>query len=198
MTSCHGLILAGGLSTRMGTDKAQLRRNQQTMLEYTRSLLQSLDLAAFISGGESGLPDRVPQAGPLGGIYTVIQQCQLDAPLFDALLIVPVDMPLLTAELLQNLICVGEESGTAVCYKDCYLPLYLPISDGLIDYLAQVFTEGSNRPRSIKKMLSAVGFVQLPIIDTQMLSNTNTPQEWDAIQSLIEGVCGGDRSRDAE
>ena len=159
MTSCHGLILAGGLSTRMGTDKAQLRRNQQTMLEYTQSLLHSLDLAMFISGGESGLPDRVPQAGPLGGIYTVTQQCQLDAPLFDALLIVPVDMPLLTAELL---------------------------------------TEGSNRPRSIKKMLSAVGFMQLPIIDAQRLANANTPEEWDAIKSLIERVGGGDRSRDAE
>jgi molybdopterin-guanine dinucleotide biosynthesis protein A len=182
----------------MGADKAQLRRNQQTMLEYTQSLFQSLELEVFVSGGESGLSDKVPQAGPLGGIYTVTKQCQLDELWLDALLIVPVDMPLLTPELLKKLISVGEESGTAACYKDCYLPLYLPINKGLADYLAEVFAEGSHMTRSIKKMLSSVGFVQLPVIDPRQLANANTPQEWDAIKLLIAAVGAAERDCDAE
>jgi molybdenum cofactor guanylyltransferase len=194
MTPCHGLILAGGLSTRMGTDKAQLYRNQQTMLEYSQSLLQILGLDVLISGGDKGLPDIVPQAGPLGGIHTVIKQYQLEG---GALLILPVDMPLLTPYMLQKLESVGEESSIAVCYKDCYLPLYLPVNDVLLSYLAQVFSEGSNMPRSIKKMLSAVGVVQLPVIDLQALSNANTPQEWDALKPLIEDD-GGNRNNDTE
>ncbi|MFT7300875.1 MAG: molybdopterin-guanine dinucleotide biosynthesis protein A [Porticoccus sp.] len=54
MSSCHGLILAGDLSTRMGADRSQLCRNQQTMLEYTEYLLQSLGLDVLVSGGDVG------------------------------------------------------------------------------------------------------------------------------------------------
>ncbi|MEH6468319.1 MAG: NTP transferase domain-containing protein [Porticoccus sp.] len=181
MSSCHGLILAGGLSTRMGTDKAKLCRNQQTMLGYTESLLHSLGLNVLVSGGDKGIPDVVPMSGPLGGIYTVIKGNPVDA-----LLIVPVDMPLLTSSLLQQLISVGESSGTAVCYQDCYLPLYLPVNTELSDYLAQVFSEGASLPRSIKKMLTAVNAIQIPVTEPMTLINANTPEEWLSIKPLIE------------
>jgi molybdenum cofactor guanylyltransferase len=181
MSSCHGLILAGGLSTRMGTDKALLRRNQQTMLEYTQSLLQSLGLEVLVSGGDDGVPDLAPQSGPLGGVYTVIKKYQVEA-----LLIVPVDMPLLTPSVLQQLIRRGESSGSAICYEDCYLPLYLPVNTVLSDYLDAVFAEGSMMPRSVKKLLTAVNAEQLPVTEPNLLVNTNTPEEWLSIKSLIE------------
>lgn len=181
MTSCRGLVLAGGLSTRMGKDKAALRRNHQTMLEYTESLLKSVGLEIIVSGGERGIPDKVPQSGPLGGIYTVIKKYQVDA-----LLVVPVDMPLLTPSLLQQLIAEGESSGAAVCYQDCYLPLYLPVNEALSAYLAQVLAPGSGLPRSIKRMLAAVNTIQLPVNDPNVLVNTNTPDEWRSIKPLIE------------
>ena len=181
MSSCHGLILAGGLSTRMGTDKALLRRNQQTMLEYTESLLKSLGLDILVSGGDKGIPDVITQSGPLGGIYTVIKKTPVNA-----LLIVPVDMPLLTSSLLQQLITEGEASETAVCFQDCYLPLYLPVNKRLLEYLEQVLTEGTGLPRSIKRMLAAVNSVQLPVTEPELLVNTNTPEEWLSIKPLIE------------
>lgn len=195
MALCHGLVLAGGLSTRMGYDKAKLRRNQQTMLEYTHALLQSLGMEVLISGGEQGLADVIPQSGPLAGIYTVIKQYPVEqVPVkecpVEALLIVPVDMPLLTAPVLQKLVNAGEQSGKATCYADCYLPLYLPVNEALREYLEHVFAEGSNeeglcKPRSIKKMLSAMGGIQLPVEDADALSNVNTREEWDLAQQLI-------------
>lgn len=191
MALCHGLILAGGLSTRMGTDKAKLRRNQQTMLEYTQTLLQSLGMDVLISGGEQGLADVIFQSGPLAGIYTVIKQYPAEQyPVnsllpIKSLLIVPVDMPLLTASVLQKLVDAGEQSGKATCYADCYLPLFLPVNEALRYYLEKVFAEGSNKPRSIKKMLSAMDGIQLPVDDVELLSNVNTPEEWDAAQQLI-------------
>lgn len=185
MVLCHGLVLAGGLSTRMGHDKAKLRRNRQTMLEFTQTLLQSLGMEVLVSGGEQGITDVIPQSGPLAGIYTVINQYAVDA-----LLIVPVDMPLLTASVLQTLVNTGEQSGKAICYADCYLPLYLPVNETVRDYLKHVFVEGSNeeglcKPRSIKKMLSALSGIQLPVENAAVLSNANTPEEWDVAQQLI-------------
>ncbi|MDP1521468.1 molybdenum cofactor guanylyltransferase [Porticoccus litoralis] len=179
---CVGLILAGGGSTRMGIDKSLLRREQQTMLTFSRSLLSTLGLDTHISGGRQGMADVTPQAGPLGGIYSSLKTLQSDA-----LLVLPVDMPLLTPKLLHQLMDVGERLGVPVCYEDCYLPLYLPVNAGLRNYLDEVFAEGSQQPRSIKKMLSALGGKQLPLSDRQPLINANTPEEWQSAMALLAG-----------
>lgn len=206
MASCYGLILAGGLSSRMGTDKAQLRRNGQTMLEYNQVLFESLGMKALISGGEKGIPDLFPQLGPLSGILTAIKHCESEQLDMDALLITPVDMPLLTPPLLEKLVNAGERAGLATYYADCYLPLYLPVNSEVRDYLEQLFQgeEKSERqnggrgdvgreqqvsfkksPRSIKKMLATLNAKELAVEDTQALSNINTPEEWDRAKQLI-------------
>ncbi len=196
MASCYGLILAGGLSSRMGTDKAQLHRNGQTMLEYSQSLLESLGLEVLISGSEKGIPDLFPELGPLAGIYTAVKHCESENLDIDAMLIIPVDMPLLTHQLLQKLVRVGG-AGVATCYADCYLPLYLPVNNEVRSYLEQVFEEREDgkevsqtspkkSPRSIKRMLATLNANELPVEDTQALSNVNTPDEWDIAKRLID------------
>ncbi|TNE76293.1 MAG: molybdenum cofactor guanylyltransferase [Gammaproteobacteria bacterium] len=182
-SACTGLVLAGGLSTRMGADKAQLRRNEQTMLAYACQLLESLGLPVAVSGGRTGIPDLVPQAGPLGGVYSALKQLQPKA-----LLVVPVDMPLLGVDTLRPLIEQGEVLGVPVCYRDCYLPLYLPSSAQLKTYLEEVFVPDSHKPRSVKKLLAALGAVQLPVADEQALINTNTPEEWQRARALFAGA----------
>ncbi|WP_461482526.1 molybdenum cofactor guanylyltransferase [Porticoccus sp.] len=172
-SDCRGLVLAGGLSSRMGMDKAQLRRNQQSMLAFARMLLETLGLDVAVSGGAEGIADLVPRAGPLGGIYSALKTLQPAA-----LLVLPVDMPLLTADLLRELLEQGEQRGVPVCYRDCYLPLYLPVNPSLLHYIEQVFAEGSAQPRSLKKLLQAMGGVQLPVTDKEALMNANTPEEW--------------------
>lgn len=196
MASCYGLILAGGLSSRMGTDKAQLHRNGQTMLEYSQALLESLGLEVLISGRDQGIPDLFPELGPLVGIYTAVKHCESENLDIDAMLIIPVDMPLLTHQLLQKLVYVGGEAGTATCYADCYLPLYLPVNNEVRCYLEQVFEEREDgkevnqtspkkSPRSIKRMLAKLNANELPVEDAQILSNVNTPDEWDIAKRLI-------------
>lgn len=187
---CSGLVLAGGLSSRMGRDKATLQRDEQTMLEFSQSLLASMGMEVFISGGEQGLPDLVPQSGPLGGIYTAINHGQSVNTAIGALLVVPVDMPLLSAPLLQKLVDAGETSGRAVCYQNCYLPLYLPVTDGLCEYLSHLFLDepgvkGAHQSRSIKRMLATMGAMSLPVDNIQALVNVNTPEEWENVKKFI-------------
>lgn len=85
MASCYGLILAGGLYSRMGTDKVQLHRNGQAMLEYSQTLLESLGLDVLISGSEQGIPDLFPELGPLAGIYTTVKYCESENLGIDAI-----------------------------------------------------------------------------------------------------------------
>ncbi|WP_272992162.1 molybdenum cofactor guanylyltransferase [Porticoccus hydrocarbonoclasticus] len=183
MSNCRGLILAGGLSTRMGSDKAALRRNHQTMKDFSRALLSALGLDVVVAGGASGIPDLIPGAGPLAAIYSVLHTIKPSA-----LLVLPVDMPLLTTTVLGVLLEEGEKAGVPVCYEGCYLPLYLPVTQSLRDYLDMAFTEGSDQPRSLKRMLAALNGRQLPITDTDALLNANTPEEWQRVVRMLDDV----------
>lgn len=164
----------------MGSDKAALRRNHQTMENFNRTLLAALELEVVVAGGTSGIPDLIPGGGPLAAIYSVLQSIQPSA-----LLVLPVDMPLLTTSVLEVLLAEGEKAGVPVCYEGCYLPLYLPVTQALRDYLADIFTNDSGQPRSMKRMLATIHGRQLPITDADALLNTNTPEEWQrALQRL--------------
>lgn len=69
-----GIVLAGGLSSRMGQDKALLRWQGRSLLAHMCALLQAAGAQTLrVSGsypvlpGVESVPDLVPRCGPLGG-----------------------------------------------------------------------------------------------------------------------------------
>ena len=62
-----GIVLAGGRSSRMGTDKAGLSFRGMTLLEWQVSKLQRLGIEEIIISGSRGVRDVFPGRGPLGG-----------------------------------------------------------------------------------------------------------------------------------
>lgn len=98
----HGVVLAGGRSSRMGTDKAALLWHGRPLLEHMRGLLEQAGAhRVLLSGpyaGADAMPDQAPGLGPLGGLLT-LGQTQADG----IYLLVPVDMPLLSVPMLQQL-----------------------------------------------------------------------------------------------
>src|ERR1700712_1952350 len=85
-----GLILAGGLSSRMGEDKALMQIHGLSMLDHTARVLRDMgaDLVAVSGSRPGGIPDHWPVAGPVGGMASAARVLP-DADL----LVVPVDMP---------------------------------------------------------------------------------------------------------
>ncbi len=82
--SIYGLVLAGGKSRRMGSDKALLRRDGSTQLQRTVSLLQRHVQSVFVSTRPDQADDaerqRFPQIvdrycdmGPVAGILTALE-----------------------------------------------------------------------------------------------------------------------------
>ncbi len=76
-----GVVLAGGRSTRMGTNKALLElggaRIIERLLRAIRPLFQEIaivanDAEAYADLGVPIWPDRIPGKGALGGIYTAV------------------------------------------------------------------------------------------------------------------------------
>lgn len=105
----RGLVLAGGLSQRMQTDKGQLRYHGREQREHAAHLLAQVctdvlvscraDQVAALPADLTPLPDRFLGLGPLGGILSAFQ---LDPNA--AWLVVACDLPFLSAETLDFLV----------------------------------------------------------------------------------------------
>lgn len=123
----HGLILSGGLSSRMGRDKAQLPLDGEFLLERLARRLLGLTRSVTVAAGTreraelyreqlGGLPgslafviDEYPGAGPLAGLHA-----GLSALPEGYVFVMACDMPQVSEVLLARLAaecCNGRESG---------------------------------------------------------------------------------------
>ena len=102
-----GIILAGGASTRMGSDKAFLPWGNTTMIEHVLNTISPLvdeiivavdDALRFKSLGVRVVEDIVPGAHALGGIYSGLQ-----AASFSRCFVCACDMPFLDKRLIRFL-----------------------------------------------------------------------------------------------
>ncbi len=102
LKSCQAFILAGGASSRMGTDKSQLRIEQQTFIErIAENLLRLTDLVTIVGCNDARLPsvpDIYPQWGALGGLHAALTACRREWAI-----VVACDLPFVTSELFQQL-----------------------------------------------------------------------------------------------
>ncbi|PIQ23213.1 bifunctional molybdenum cofactor guanylyltransferase MobA/molybdopterin-guanine dinucleotide biosynthesis adaptor protein MobB [bacterium (Candidatus Blackallbacteria) CG17_big_fil_post_rev_8_21_14_2_50_48_46] len=186
----NGLVLAGGMSQRMGQDKAALVYRDKTQLETSTELLASLCQQVYVScRGEQKnslqaltafpvLEDRLLGLGPLGGILTAFLH-QPEA----AWLVLAVDLPWLDSATLQYLIQNRDPFALATAFRSS--------TDGLPEPLCAIYEPrfkerlfaflgaGYQCPR--KALLnSPIQYLELP--EPHRLANANTPQDYEAIR----------------
>jgi molybdopterin-guanine dinucleotide biosynthesis protein A len=112
MDSIEGFVLAGGASSRMGTDKAQLVLGGRTFIERIVIALKAVTNTITIVGSEraSGsedfnlplhtavIPDVFEKWGALGGLHAALSAARVDWAL-----VVACDLPFVTGELFLRL-----------------------------------------------------------------------------------------------
>lgn len=185
-SSCIGVVLAGGKSTRMGSNKALLLRNKQPMLAFAKTQLKDCGLDKVVVSGdmEGAIPDVFPNGGPLAGVHAIASRYKPKA-----LLILPVDMPLMTSKVLTQLVTYGQKNAIATYFNHVRLPCYVPITSSLIEYLEHAFNDDkfidSGRGPSLRTLLDVIGSQSITIKDEQSLINTNTPAQWQQSQALF-------------
>ena len=191
MNKLYGLLLCGGRSSRMGQDKARLMLDGHSLLQRGLALLAQAGCQQVFAGGDypevPAIADqpRWQGRGPLAGIASALMR----EP--DALwLILPVDMPGVTAAMLQHflgqaqqLAADGEPVGMAVA--DSQFPLLLQGGRAL-PVLERLLESPDGRMASVGALIQAL---QLPLLapgtliadpyqQQLLLCNTNTPEEW--------------------
>jgi molybdopterin-guanine dinucleotide biosynthesis protein A len=113
------LLLAGGQSTRMGVDKAELIVGGQPMWQFQLAKLRALGPAeALISGNPGGpysgagveiVPDTVHGLGPLAGITAALRFSHSAL-----VLVLAIDLPAISTGLLGALIAKAAATGCGV------------------------------------------------------------------------------------
>lgn len=192
-----GLILAGGLSSRMGQDKAELIYCDQTLLNHTYSILKSLPLVDCLVSRDKKVADLndtpqiipnqkyigdvVKHKGPLGGVYSAVDYLLNQQALTASyLLIVPVDMPLLNKPLLECLINAANEykDAESLYFEQQRLPLLLKanqktrsiLEDMMLNSAMDTPNAQKTQKLSIKKLLNQliIQTIQTDVLDNHL------------------------------
>lgn len=115
MRTVVGVVLAGGRSRRMGSDKASFELSGRPMVEWVADAMQAFDRVVMVGrhrglAGLDAIPDLQAGArGPLSGLQTALEVFR------SPLVVVAVDQPLVRPETLLRLAESAEANETAVC-----------------------------------------------------------------------------------
>jgi molybdopterin-guanine dinucleotide biosynthesis protein A len=186
-----GVVLAGGMSRRMGTDKARLAVGRQTLLERTTGVLLELfdevivvaDRADRFTGlaGVRVVADLLPGAGPLGGIHAALNA--IAAP---AAFVVACDMPLLDASVVARQIVVWRDTDAdalAPLLHGRPEPLHAVYATSCLPAIEDQIRRGDCRVHALFDAIR-VCFWEPDPADARAFTNVNTPEDW---AGLAEG-----------
>jgi molybdopterin-guanine dinucleotide biosynthesis protein A len=155
----------------MGRDKALLEADGETLLDRARALLGDAGCGRVLIAGRpelpGGLPDLTPGAGPARAACDALL-AMADAGL-EIAVVVPVDMPLLTAKSLELLIAAA--AAGAAAYERHPLPFCARLHAPTLE---------AAEPESMRDLLKALSVIWFPLdgLDARIFTNVNTPDDW--------------------
>ncbi len=177
----NGLVLNGGASSRMGRAKSELLLGGTTLFAQMEQKLARIGVEKIYESGQE-LPDRFLNRGPLAGI-----EAALHAMPDTNWLIVPVDMPLLSHDLLLQLLQYGQKEMALSYYEKAYLPLFIPATAGVsAAKIAEQKLQSthSRKSWSLWGWLDACGAHKVVCPQPELLLNANTPEQWDECKMI--------------
>lgn len=182
------MVLAGGQSRRMGTNKALLPFHESTFLETVLGELAAFP-EVFVSAdvadryrklGLSAVPDLIPGIGPLGGIYSGLSACRSQW-----LLVTTCDMPFFSHELAEYLVeGLSEEIDAAalVTRAGRVYPICAVYRKTALSAVRRQIGAGDYRVTALLDQLR-VRFLSLrhTVFPDEILTNVNRPEDYRAL-----------------
>lgn len=194
------VVLAGGLSRRMGSPKSDLPFDKHTMLAHIVGIVQQVATSVVVSSSQaaalSSLPpgvsiarDRVAGRGPIEGLAVGLSQLVHVA---NAAIVVACDTPLVTPAFLRQLAAAyttrasGSREPLAVVVRDAERRHPLPALYHL-DSRTHIEQAIQNEQFRLEGLLEELAAIELPIEDlvaagtaANVLLNVNDPDSYRA------------------
>ena len=189
-----GAILAGGHSSRFGSNKALFAPDGETLISKAAGLLRSVAREVLVSASQTNagdydflgleiVVDQHPDSGPMGGLETLLQRCTTPW-----LLVLTCDMPFVDKEALITMVSslTGEPDNAlyqrdrphALAWQRCdgsISPFPLLIERSALPQLQSRMRTGS---LSMKGLLSDLDTYYIMSPYNRLLSNINRPEDW--------------------
>ena len=189
-----GAILAGGHSSRFGSNKALFAPNGETLISKAAGLLRSVAREVLVSASQTNagdydflgleiVVDQHPDSGPMGGLETLLQRCTTPW-----LLVLTCDMPFVDKEALITMVSslTGEPDNAlyqsdrphALAWQRCdgsISPFPLLIERSALPKIQSRMRTGS---LSMKGLLSDLDTYYIMSPYNRLLSNINRPEDW--------------------
>jgi molybdopterin-guanine dinucleotide biosynthesis protein A len=203
MAKMEGFILAGGQSSRMGRDKAQLRLGDSTLLRRAVVAFVPVARRVRVVGSRTGIeanglpvvPDIYEGLGPLGGLHAALGVCETEWAA-----VISCDLPFATSPLFTRLASFRSREWDAV------VPLQ---SDGrpqplcalyaaarCLPEVEELIRAGETRPQALLRRVRTrwVEFAELEDLDGSRLffHNVNTPSDYEEAKRRLRDVGGLD------
>jgi molybdopterin-guanine dinucleotide biosynthesis protein A len=183
------IILAGGKSTRMGSDKGLMTLNNITFIQHIIDAVKTLvDEILIISDNENHdvfklkrHNDLVKNVGPLGGIYTGLHYSKTEVNL-----VISCDVPMIDSELISELIKNYSNKYDVIQTKsnEKTMPLVAIYHKTCVSEAEQWIKEGKLRVREFvaSRKLKTINLDKR--FETQLF-NINTPEQLKKVAHVI-------------
>lgn len=188
-------IQAGGLSSRMGRDKAFVELSGMPLIEHVirrlahigdETLIVTNQSRAYSHLGIRTVPDAIPGSGALVGLYSALSGAH-----GDTVLVVACDMPFLSRALLEHQLQLVSQADVVVpLHQNQYEPLHAVYDRRVcLPAVEESLQAGEDRVVSFYPHVRVltVGEAILDRLDPTGLSffNVNTPQDLARAEGLI-------------
>lgn len=193
-TPIAAAILTGGQARRLGgVNKAALDVGDRRIADRQFEVLCDVASTVFVVGANPGpwreygvriVPDDIPGAGALGGIYTAI----LASPC-DRTLVVGCDMPFLSAALLRHLAGIADAELVIPRSRRGYEPLCAvyarACASGIRARIENGALEASALPTDVRVAEIGPDVLAAYDPDGMLFVNVNTPHDYERAKRLL-------------
>lgn len=184
-----GIILAGGKSSRMGSDKGFIKLNDTSFVEYSIKALKPLvkdilivsDNTDYNAFGYKRIEDEIKGAGPVAGICSGLNASETENNL-----ILSCDIPLIKTNILEKLIDNIDDNSEIIQIESNGKSM--PLIALYKKHCAPIFLEAlQNDERRLRRVINTMKTknVILKVEEQDTTINVNTQEELKTVEKCI-------------
>lgn len=182
MKRVDGIVLAGGRSSRFGSDKRTAEFDGEQMIDSAcRRVAAAIDGRLITVTGRRAEPlvgtwrgivcaDEIPDCGPLGGLAAGLVHSEFGA------VVLAVDCPRVTVSTLEQLAAIGRRTGRVAAVKlgRRWEPLVAFYPRSVLNDVRAALSEGKRAPHRLLEQWRAIA---VETVDPSELVNINTRED---------------------